>query len=62
MKVPLSDQIEEARLHRDALEKAVADKPHLLERLHRSEALLLTVTAYAAFETDIRQTAQERNT
>jgi len=52
MKIPLSDQIAEAELHRDALQKAVADKPHLLPRLHRSEAILITLAAYEAFATN----------
>lgn len=59
MKVALSEQIEEARLHRDALEKAAADKPQLLPRLHRAEALLITVTAYQAFEAEITTKARD---
>jgi len=59
MKVHLAEQIEEARLHRDALEKAAADKPHLLPRLHRAEALLITVTAYQAFEAEIINKARD---
>lgn len=57
MKIPISDQIEEAILHRDALEKAVADKPHLLARLHRSEAIVLSLSVRQEFETNGRNAA-----
>lgn len=56
MKIPLSDQIAEAELHRDALQKAVADKPHLAPRLDRAEALVLTIHAYRAIEQQKEQT------
>ena len=52
VKIPLSDQIAEAELHRDALQKAVADKPHLLPRLDRAEAIVITLAAYQAFATN----------
>lgn len=54
VKIPLSDQIAEAELHRDALQKAVADKPHLLPRLDRAEAIVITLAAYEAFATTQR--------
>jgi len=53
MKIALSDQIAEARLHRDALAKALPDKPHLRERLDRAEAGLLILTVYQEYETEI---------
>ena len=48
MNVPIADQIEEAELHRDALAKAAAEKPALAARLDRSEAIVLTLHAWAA--------------
>ena len=56
MKVSLPDQIEEAELHRQALEKASIDKPALAVRRDRSEAILLTLHSYAAFEAEIQST------
>jgi hypothetical protein len=55
VKIPLADQIAEARLHRDALAKALPDKPHLRERLDRAEAGLLTLTVFEQYETEFRQ-------
>lgn len=54
MKVPLRDQLAEAELHRDALAKAVLDKPHLLPRLHASEGIVLTLSVRQEFETNGR--------
>lgn len=59
MKVPLPDQITEAELHRDALAKAVHDKPHLLPRLHRSEAMILTLYAYQEFVANTEKGTRE---
>lgn len=56
MKVPLRDQLAEAELHRDALAKAVLDKPHLLPRLHASEGIVLTLSVRQEFETNGRDT------
>jgi len=61
IRVPLSEQIEEAIMHRDALAKAVPEKPHLLPRLHRSEATILSLTAYQAFEDEINRMERMNN-
>lgn len=50
VKVSLSEQIHEAEVHRDALQKAATDKPELAPRLHRAEALLLTLSERQAFD------------
>jgi hypothetical protein len=55
MRITLADQIEEAEIHRDALHKAAAGKPALEIRRDRSEAIVLTLHAYAAFEVDINR-------
>lgn len=55
LNIALADQIAEARLHRDALAKALPDKPHLRERLDRAEAGLLTLTVFEQYETEFRQ-------
>lgn len=61
MKIPLSDQITEAILHRDALEKAVAEgKEHLRPRLNASEGIVLTLELYRATEADFRMFMETR--
>ncbi len=61
MKITLSEQIIEAELHRRALEKAATDNPALFPRLHRSEAICLTLAVYEANEIEFRQFMAERS-
>lgn len=61
MKITLSDQLIEAELHRKALEKASFDNFALLDRLHRAEAICLTLAMYEANEIEFRQFMAERS-
>ena len=62
MKVPLSTQISYMERHRDKGMEIAKAKPETQAAVDIAEGILLTLNAYAAFETEIRQQAQERNT
>jgi len=51
MKIPLPAQIEEAERHRDDLKRTSDD----LSRLHRSEAICLTLAFVQTYEPQFRQ-------
>jgi len=60
MKIPISDQIIEADLHRNELQSSVVNHPELLNRLHAAEGLCLTVRFNQAHEQQFRQFMRER--
>lgn len=62
MIVPLSDQISYMERHRDKGMEIAKTKPETQAAVDIAEGILLTLAAYAAFETEIRQMAKERNT
>lgn len=55
MKVPLSEQIHEAEVHRDAIATAAAQKPEMAPRLDRSEGIVLTLRLLETVEPEFRQ-------
>ena len=61
MKIPLPDQIAEARRHRDSLEALRAEGvtytegPDLETRLHRAEGIVLTLEFIKTYESEFRQ-------
>lgn len=55
MKIPLSEQIHEAETHRDELQAALARRPELTDRLHRSEGIVLTLRLIESVEAPFRQ-------
>ena len=65
MKVPLSEQIEHAERHRDALAKLAAEGvtmtegPDLQHRLHCQEATILTLRFVQAYEQPMRDTYRQ---
>lgn len=62
MIVPIPTQISYMERHREKGRELVKTKPETQASLDIAEAILLTLNAYAAFETEIAQGAQERNT
>lgn len=60
MKIPLSTQLSYMERHRDKGRELVKTKPETQAAVDIAEGILLTLTAYAAFETEIRQRAQHK--
>jgi alpha-glucuronidase len=53
-KIPIADQIEEARRHRDEIEKQAAGDETLSDRLDRAEGIVLTLAFVEAYEQGFR--------
>lgn len=62
MIVPLSSQISYMERHRDKGRELAKTKPETQAAVDIAEGILLTLSVYAEYETEIRQQAQERNT
>lgn len=58
MKIPLSEQIQEAEQHRDELTRQGGDQT----RLHRAEGIVLTLRLLEATEQDFREFMRQRRT
>jgi len=58
MKVPLSEQIQEAEQRRDELTRQGGDQT----RLHRAEGIVLTLHLIQATEQDFREFMRQRKT
>jgi hypothetical protein len=61
MKIPLSAQLAEAELHRNALAKALPSNPALEPRLDRSEAICLTLAMIETYEPQFRAFMAKRS-
>lgn len=59
MKITLAEQIIEAEVHRRAIEMAAQTNPDFIKRLHRSEAICLTLAMLHANEPEFRQFMSE---
>lgn len=68
MKVPLTEQIQEATRYRDSLEKLreegfeYTEAPDLETRLHRAEGIVLTLKLLQVTEQDFREFMRQRRT
>ena len=67
MKVPLSDQIQEAERYRDSLAKlaeegaTLTEPPDLSTRLHRAEGIVLSIRFLQTYEQQFREFMRQRS-